>query len=243
MFLKFAIFVLKFHIMQKLELKSKSINALDIPIDVNGFKGLVISDLHIGYVHNKIDSMNYLMKRLHKLVKAVKPTHLFILGDIIHIGLFNLPSQFNAFFRRLEQLKIPVHIIPGNHERYVKSFVDFFSIKSEMVFFHNYELMRIIPSNNTRMVVMGHDVKNDLKVHGKRLVREWYNLLRTEFSELIPENALMILGHLHERVISQDKLTISIFPYSVDYESFQYGILEPDDQGVIVFNTYFQDQK
>ena len=103
--------------------------------------------------------------------------------------------------------------------------------------------MRIIPSNNTRMVVMGHDVKNDLKVHGKRLVREWYNLLRTEFSELIPENALMILGHQHERVISQDKLTISIFPYSVDYESFQYGILEPDDQGVIVFNTYFQDQK
>lgn len=226
--------------MTELKLKTNSIKTIDIVVDASNFKGLVISDLHIGYQHPKIDSMNALMPHLRQLVNDVAPTHVFILGDIIHILPISLPYHFNTFFRMLESLGLQVHIIPGNHERYNRTYVNLFKINSKTVFFHNCELMRIIPSTNTRKVVMGHDLKNDLKVHGNTYVRRWFELLRNQFNDVIEHDSLMILGHLHEIVHSEDRLTISVLPYSYDYNMYCYGILEANGDGVLEFQSYEQ---
>ena len=223
-----------------MRLSHLEITNFDLHISENQpFKAILISDLHIGQYQRKHASLLKLMENLRLLIEQHHPTHIFILGDIVSFKIYNIFSDWLKVYNTLEELNIEIHVIPGNHDRYQHKLV-MVSFNGHFVHLHPDELIRIIPEWEEKIVCLGHDLHNDSKVHERNLVREWISLLRTTFSNLIPSNALLILGHLHDPYKFDDLLCQTILPFSDDLHSYQYGILENVDN-VLTLNLFFME--
>ena len=219
---------------ENIRLISTNVKSFDIDVSCDNFKGLIITDLHIGYQFHVKESVFMLIPKIQRLIEQVQPTCVFILGDLIHIGARHIfPGDWTSFFRKLERLNIETHIIPGNHEKYMRGLIATFYYPHAKVRFHSVELIRLLPTNGTRIVAMGHDLRNDNKVHSNRGLSSWVHMLRTSFSRLIPPDALLVLGHTHQNFVSSDRLTYTIDTFSVDYPVRCYGLLQPNTGGVL----------
>ena len=80
-------------------------------------------------------------------------------------------------------------------------------------------------------MIFGHDLKNDKKVHGDEITHEWIRMLRETFHDIIPDESLMVLGHLHDFVITRDKQNVTVLPFSCSLHCFMYTILTPGENG------------
>jgi hypothetical protein len=198
------------------------------------FKALLITDLHIGRHITHRESIHALIGSLRSVIELESPTVIFILGDIIHFRWLNVWSCLFDFYSAIESLGVPIHSIPGNHDRYLHARVAA-KYNGDFVHPHQSEAIIISPPNGGRKVVLGHDLCNDKRVHGFGPVREWFAALRSTFADVIPEDALLIVGHVHEHLWSADGLSQSLPPFSADIGIFAYGILEFDDHGQITY--------
>jgi DNA repair exonuclease SbcCD nuclease subunit len=172
------------------------------------------------------------MEQLRRVIETEHPTVIFVLGDIVHFHLFNLRRYWHAFYSQLETLGIEIHIIPGNHDRYLHGKV-VKQYHSTNVHPHQNELIIVHPPGDGRKVVLGHDLRNDKRVHGTTAVRLWFAALRATFARAIDPDALLVLGHVHERISAEDGLTESLLPFSFDYNAYGYGIVEMGHDGVL----------
>lgn len=192
--------------------------------DAKNFKALLISDLHIGQNFSRRESTAEVVQHLRELCEREHPSVVFILGDVIHIRLFNKKKYWTRFYEQMETLGVEVHIIPGNHEKWYYWYI---SYDGPRVHSHHSEL--IIVTHKKLRAALGHDVKNDRKVHSTAEVREWYQALRDTFPEVIHSDTLLILGHLHQATDSKDHKTRSIRPFSHDLNCWDYAVLEISD--------------
>lgn len=208
-------------------LKNTSISSFDIFIEREiPMHAVIITDIHIGQYYKKSESREHFIRNLRSIVETHNATHVFILGDIIHKKFYNVITDWTFVYSALETLGVEIHIIPGNHDRYMNGAVMAF-FRGNNVHLHGTELMRIIPAWDEKlMVCMGHDLKNDKKVHAKNETRIWYSTLRSTFHLFIPDYALLLMGHLHDQTDSKDKLTQSILPFSYDLNSYAYMTLD-----------------
>ena len=196
------------------------------------FRAIVISDLHIARFHQKSESIQSIIDHLRVIIEQHNANLLFICGDIIHFQLSVRYFDWIEAYSVFETLGIEVHVIPGNHDRWkYKKVYEHYKSKSVNVHLHPDDFIKIVPMNG-RKIILGHDVHNDKRVHGTRKVRAWFNSLRKQFSNIIGPNDLLILGHLHEDIVSADGLTKSLMPYSHDLRVFYYSFLyiNEDDQ-------------
>lgn len=216
-----------------MRIRFTSITAFEyvVPLD-RPLKGLLISDLHIGYAVPRADSTREVVDLIRSVVDHEKITVVFILGDIIHFHPSNFPSLWLNFYSTLEALGVEVHTIPGNHDRYLHAKV-VSQYAGVHVHPHQSDLIIVRPRGTGRTVVLGHDIHNDKRVHGTDNVRKWFTALRTTFRKFIQPDSLLILGHVHWREVSEDQLTHSLAPFSYDLGKLFYGILEPDDCGTL----------
>lgn len=204
------------------QVKRKNLSCFNFtPEDPEEFKALIISDLHIGQFHSRDIAMQEIVRKLREICEMQRPSVIFILGDIIHINVFNFSSYWTRFYSELEQIGVEIHIIPGNHDRWKHWAI---SYRGSHVTSHNNDL--IVVTHGNLKAVLGHDLRNDRKVHSTELVRQWYQSLRDVFSDIIDPDALMILGHLHQITDSKDHKTRSILPFSYDLRSWSYATLE-----------------
>ena len=192
------------------------------------FKAVIISDLHIGQFGSKDEATESIIANLQRAVASENATHVFILGDMIHLGAFNLPRHWTALFKALERIGVEVHAIPGNHDR-VMFRVACKEYKGTRVFPHNCHAMVIRQAVEGPTAVLGHHLNNDKKVHATHDVRLWYKALRRTFDDVIKEDALLVLGHLHQVTDSEDGLTKSVLMFSHDLHSWAYAVLERQD--------------
>lgn len=211
--------------------KTTRISHFDIHLENTGnLKLLVFSDTHIGQFDSTSAETPPTFAKIQELVNLTKPTHIFILGDIIHVNPFHMPSSWTDFYKMLETLNIPVHVIPGNHDRYIHSIVKAL-YHEQNVQLHNDELMRVFVDGYTNPIIFGHDVKNDMKIHGIDITRQWIKMLRTTFHDLIPDESLFVLGHFHDYVNSEDNLSYTIMPFSYSLNFYQYAVITPGEDG------------
>jgi len=193
------------------------------------FRALLISDLHIGFCQPVEEGKYSLFLKIKDLITDENANYVFILGDIVHFRFYRFVDSWISFYNLLDTIGTPICIIPGNHDRYMHGMVNFFS-RYRNVSIINKELLRIFVNDSPIPLILGHDLKNDKKVHGDDLVRSWFSMLRSLFS-FIPQESLMIVGHTHETVVSDDQLTYSISPFSYDLGYYEYGIVEYTDEG------------
>ncbi|OHT04715.1 hypothetical protein TRFO_06131 [Tritrichomonas foetus] len=187
------------------------------------FRAILISDLHVARFHSKHESISQIVAHLRTIIDRNQANLIFICGDIIHFKLFVGYKDWIEVYSALEELGVEIHVIPGNHDRFRNKKV-MSKFHGRNVHLHLEDLIKIIPPNG-RTVVLGHDVRNDKKVHGSYHVRIWFRSLREQFSNYIDQDSFLILGHLHEEQESKDGLTKSLMPYSYDLRVFYYGFL------------------
>lgn len=225
----------------KMTFKHHSIRIFDIGIDPSpSFKAILVSDLHIGFRSKKSQNRRAIVEKLRALVQLEHATVVFILGDIVSYKVWNIPKDWTKTFRAFESIGVPVHILPGNHDRYEEwMFGDY---RGTNVHYYKTELIRLIPSNSTRMVCLGHDFKNDKKIHDVNGVRSWFNTIREVFHEHISDDSLLVTGHVHEHIHSLDNLSHCILPYSIDHSCFQYGILTFNQDNIFEVTFHHQNR-
>ena len=199
-------------------------------------KFLIFSDLHIGQFSSLSETRQQVYDKINQLIQLVHPSHIFILGDIVHVNIFHLPSAWTDFYEMLENFQIPIVIIPGNHERYIHGLVKSLYHGTNVHLF-NVELLRVYIRGYNYPLIFGHDVKNDKKVHTTQLVREWMTMLRTTFSDKIPEHSLMVLGHVHGYFSSVDNKTFTLDPFSPGLNCYHYCVITTSDNNE--FNISF----
>ena len=174
--------------------------------------------------------MDQVVAHLAHVVEVERPTVIFILGDIIHVNLGNRVSHWTTFYGKLESLNIETHIIPGNHDRWKHSGVCK-SYHGTNVHAHNNDVIVVnIEGDRVSRAVLGHDLRNDRRVHSTVGIRKWYNDLRNKFRSEIPDDALLIVGHLHQILDSVDGRSMSMLPFSYDLRIWAYGVLEVAEQ-------------
>ena len=209
--------------------KTRHIKVEDITIEnSDSLKFLVFSDLHIGQFSSLSVTRQQVYDKINQLIEMVHPTHIFILGDIVHVNIFHLTSAWTDFYEMLENFHIPIMIIPGNHERYIHGLVKN-SFHGNYVKLYNVELLRIHVNGIPNPLIFGHDVKNDKKVHTTELVRQWMTMLRTTFQNEIPEESIMVLGHVHGVFNSVDNKTFTLDPFSPGLHCYHYGVIIPSE--------------
>lgn len=208
------------------------IETYDLHIENTGnLRFLVFTDLHIGQTNSTSEETPKIFEKIVEAVRIAAPTHIFILGDIVHLKLYHIPTSWTDFYKMLETLNIPIHLIPGNHDRkvFMHSFVKMIYTENN-VHLHNVELLRVFVSGYKYPIVFGHDVKNDKKAHGNKAVRAWIDMLRRTFHEYIPDESLLVLGHVHSYIKTVDKLSYTLKPFSLSLNSFQYVVITPGEE-------------
>ncbi|KAK8899195.1 hypothetical protein M9Y10_001497 [Tritrichomonas musculus] len=204
------------------------------------FKGLIVADFHL---HKTSQLQSYdedlLIFNLRHLVKETNPTHMFILGDIIHFFFNRKDECYFSFFQKLENnFSIPIYIIPGNHD------YDGFSLGKNCFGSYNnqknvkcfdVEFLEIKFSENFS-VFLGHDAHNNSFVHGNSKIISWMNKIRhfNSCKDRIKDTDVVIVGHTHEDVDDDETKNYSIAPFSVSYN------LDKGSYGIISFNDGFK---
>ena len=207
---------------------TQTITNYDLTLENTGsLKFLVFSDLHICQHVNLTRSCEILIDTISNLINSIHPSHIFILGDIVHVFVFHTPNYWTTFYEKLEQFNLPVYVIPGNHDRYIHSFVKL-CYHGRNVHLKNVEILRVFVEGYQYPLIMGHDLKNDRKVHSQTLVRRWIQMLRSTYSNLIPEQSKMILGHLHDAYQFNEEKTYTLEPFSPSLGVFYYGVVTPN---------------
>jgi DNA repair exonuclease SbcCD nuclease subunit len=135
-------------------------------------------------------------------------------------------------YGKLERFNLPVFALQGNHEaRYWRNFGKAYN--GNFVRLLREAVIKVVPGNGTRNIVLGHDLSHNMHVHEPREVRQWFQLLRTLYANIIEPDAMFVLGHVHQRRVATDGLTFTVKPFSVDLCSYQYAIIEFNQEKVL----------
>ena len=185
------------------------------------FRAMIIADCHIGQNHfDEIPkNTNKLLGYINDIIHQVRPTLLFVLGDIFHYNKKNSGKIWHNFFSGLEQFQIETYVIPGNHEEvWIKDIENYQGMY--------VKLLRLILEWGGPILIFGHHLENDRGAHKLHEVRQWFRDLRDEFREAIPPDALMVLGHVHGEHCSEDNLSYCVRPLSIENSQLYYGVVE-----------------
>lgn len=206
-----------------------------------GFRAIVISDFHVARFHPISESIHSLISHLRAIIQQNNANVLFICGDIIHFKLSVRYTNWIDVYTALEELGIETHVIPGNHDRWKnKKVMEHFSPHSNHVHLHPCDLIRISPPQG-KQFFLGHDLRNDKRVHTDDKVKKWFRSLRHQFINIIHPDDMLILGHVHGDFISNDRLTKSLMPYSLDLKVFYYGLLVLNSEEEIEISYSYQE--
>lgn len=213
---------------RRITLKSRHITPFDFTIPRGAqFKAVIVSDLHIGQHKSKAVSTEAVVSNIRRVVESEHATHVFVLGDMIHLGV-NIPGDWKRLFCELERVGVEVHTIPGNHDR-IWHKIACKAYKGTRVHPHQCQVIVVHQEAGGPTAVLGHHLNNDMKVHMESEVRAWYSALRSGFSDIINDDALLVLGHLHQLTDSVDGKTQSVMMFSNDLDVWAYAVLERRD--------------
>ena len=141
-------------------------------IFIKELKALVISDIHIGFEESLRKSGNFLpnlqlqdlKKRLEIMFAQYTPEELIICGDVKHDFSKNTVqelSELKNFFSFLEQTKLKIILVEGNHDNFLSTIASKHSFKvydhyaeGKYVFVHGD---KDFPLEKNKILVMGHE--------------------------------------------------------------------------------------
>ncbi|KAK8885472.1 hypothetical protein M9Y10_040921 [Tritrichomonas musculus] len=197
--------------------------------DFNIFKGLIIADFHIGQFLSIEKEKVALINCLKSLIDHEKPTHVFILGDIIHFSSERTDEWYFDFFQLLEDnFSLPICIIPGNHDYDLSPYRNCFNLyKNEKnVKCYDVEFLEIKYSDNFSLF-LGHDASYNMFVHFKSPIVQWMNEIRNSkyCKSIIKKNDVVIFGHTHEDIDDDETRNYTIAPFSISLEESSYGLI------------------
>lgn len=196
--------------------------------NINDIRALIIGDFHLGKYHNIMEDIDTEFKKLYNLIYKERPNIIFILGDLIHAKPQHDNMRiWNEVYNRLESFKIETHIIPGNHERHMKTFNNF-KRSGPNVFLHNTDVLQLYAGDQI-FVLFGHDLQNDWKVHGAEKIEFWIKTLKQSYKSVLPEDQLLILGHVHQHVNVDNGLVQTLHVFSASQNTYFYGIMTAKD--------------
>ena len=198
--------------------------------DFNSFKGLLVADFHLGQFTTLEKDEDLIIRNLRNLLIQENPTHLFILGDIIHYSIARADEWYFDFFKLLEDnFTLPIFIIPGNHD--YDLFPDIrncFSLyKSEKnVKCLDVEFLEIKYSDDFTLF-LGHDAGYNNFVHTKVPIINWMNEIRHSYycKDIIKDTDVVIFAHTHEDIDDDETKNYTIAPFSVGLEDSSYGLI------------------
>jgi len=126
--------------------KINSVDGIELPYDVNWsftvslyqpkFTFVHMTDVHIGYESSEASDYTNFIPFLLRTVKAsdlftdafedmerkgVEPDFIIITGDLVESTKDN---NLNKFMGLIKEQKVPIYIVPGNHDRYKKSILE-----------------------------------------------------------------------------------------------------------------------
>jgi predicted phosphodiesterase len=215
---------------RELALRCSVITSTRYEITSEPFRALLVSDFHLAKSLPFERSAAAVLAALTDVAAREAVTAVFVLGDVIHSQ--RDPANYIPFYHSLESLGIEVNVIPGNHDRRKHPAI-VARHKGRNVRLCTADVILLVSQNRTRAVALGHDLRNDLGVRTEDFVAKWLALLRTSFSDHIPGDALVVLGHVHAFNTAEGGMSYTIPPFSEDMHVFQYGVLERDANGVL----------
>ena len=100
------------------QLVNNTVTSFKIPFDGNGkLRVLLISDTHIGAVKNLDVAIQMFIDELQKIIEDEKIDMICHLGDLVDGTLLQGTFVLNNVLKKLSELKKPVYVIGGNHDR------------------------------------------------------------------------------------------------------------------------------
>lgn len=214
------------------EPESLRFNKADIT-NFDTFKGLIVTDFHLGKFNELENEEIKLISNLKELVKTVDPSHLFILGDLIHHSDGVNDQNYYDFFEKLENnFSLPIYIIPGNHDRH-PSLNDCFNRyrSSKQLMCIDTEFLEI-KFNENFSVFLVHDAKYDSDVYGMLPLADWMNKIRNWkcCKKMIKSNDVLIFGHTHANFDDEENKNHAIGPFSVSLKGSSYAVISFSDK-------------
>lgn len=213
--------------------------------DLDTFKGLIISDFHLGKFNDLLVEENLLINDLKQLVKEVNPTHIFILGDIINFTESCVDEWYFNFFKMLENnFNLPIYIIPGNHDRLSKPSCCFSRYKSDKLLKCIDTEFLEIQFNDNFSVFFVHDAKYDSNIYGMLPLKDWMNKIRSwDHGKNIKKDDVLIFGHTHSNFDDDEDKNYAIGPFSVSLKGTSYGVIFYNDKFHFQHFTSFLPEK
>ncbi|KAH0785889.1 Ser/Thr protein phosphatase [Histomonas meleagridis] len=202
---------------------------VDIPWTDSMSPVLIITDLHLGKHGDKQRAFQCFKSAITETIQTVHPGSIFCLGDIIHRNETNTVQDLINFFQMLKELTVlPCHIILGNHDR---KFTKSLAWRNDSnVYFHPEAIMNI---NNK--VFLTHDMLYCRVGRSLSDCRAWFSKLRGRFPGKIPDDALLICGHIHTQLMLDNGMTRSVATYSPEDTATNYAILTLKNDGNFEF--------
>jgi hypothetical protein len=78
-----------------------------------------------------------------------------------------------------------------------------------------HDLISVVAGEGEHEAVLGHDIGQATTVSGKERAVRWFQQLRQTYAHAITQGVLLVLGHVHELHLSEDKLSWSIPRFAV----------------------------
>lgn len=215
--------------------------------NLDQFKGLIVTDFHLGKLNELSYEENILINNLKQLVEVVNPSHIFILGDLIQYSESCTDKNYFDFFKMLENnFPLPIYIIPGNHDRYPQLNNCFSRYKSDKQLKCIDTDFLEIKFNEKFSVFLVHDAKYDSDVYGMLSIPDWMNKIRNWkcCKNKIKNDDVLIFGHTHSNFDDDESKNHAIGPFSVSLNGSSYAVISYGDKFHFQhFHNFFPSEK
>ena len=237
--------ILILHLIKLLSFLLISLTIFAIILPRNIMKILHTADIHIGAKNSRLPALKQQILKeenilqLNSLFTKLHDEHydmMIIAGDLFHSK--NISQRLaSSFFRKVEEIKIPVIYILGNHdEKFIFNHVpENFIILNEDRPFYQFDNIKILSIYQNESESSSADDVNILVAHGdiyNSSSRDYLDLSRLTTNNNID---LVLLGHIHSYRKEDIGKTTIIYPGSL----FSNGFDECGDKGYVEIQNLF----
>lgn len=189
-------------------------------------KAVIIADSHLGKIYPVEPTIPKLLKYVQKVVDDNNANCVFWLGDIFDTKAKNEIQAGQKFIDTFSSFSVPIHFVSGNHDRFLYKKLNI----NGSIHYCPSKIMKIESQTAQESIFFGHDLGNSYKLSNQEVPSFiWSNKYAQK--KIIPFDNWFIIGHTHFLYVNKEKKIASLAPFSVDLNTFCYGLIVDGENG------------
>ncbi|OHT07663.1 Ser/Thr protein phosphatase [Tritrichomonas foetus] len=227
-------------------LVNTTVTSFKVPFDPkNKLRVLLISDTHLGALIDTNKAIQLFFDELSALIKAEGINMICHLGDLVDGTLNNGSFVLQTVLKKLSELRIPVYVIGGNHDRdffnginWKQEIPNVYPLKENSIVF---ELPKVGAKGEPQRLFLAHDLLNNYRVRDQ-FAFCFVAWIKDACKKFIKPTDWLITGHTHTSLISFASRLACVGQYSPEINVFGYTLLDFEN-GDVSIATKLQPNK